>query len=123
MERPARILIVDDDVHCAESILDVLTEIGYVCEMVHNGQDALDKLKVSSYDLLLTDIKMPVLNGVQLTAYLRQDNKDIPILVMTAFRYEPLKQQASRLDIQGVIYKPMDMDELIGMIEKNLAER
>ena len=70
-DTPVRILVVDDDEGVRDTVCDVLTELGYVAEPARDGADALDRFRPGRYRLVVTDLGMPAMNGLQLACRLR----------------------------------------------------
>ncbi|MCA9403071.1 MAG: response regulator [Candidatus Omnitrophica bacterium] len=117
MGKELSILIVDDDVNFAESTLDVLTECGYTCAMVHDGEAAVKKLTERSYDLVISDIKMPVMNGGRLVIEIKGRFPEVTVFLMTAFRDEALLQDAKKTPADKILYKPLNLPQLMQYIE------
>lgn len=78
-----RILLVDDDIELTELLAELLSLEGFEIHCVHNGQDALTELELQSYDLILLDVMMPVLNGIETLKQLRQKHST-PVLMLSA---------------------------------------
>ena len=83
-EAPGRILVVDDDEAVRDAVCDVLTELGYAAEPARDGADALGRFRPGRYRLVVTDLAMPTMNGLQLARRLRALEPAIPILVFSA---------------------------------------
>lgn len=79
-----RILIAEDDLELSLLFRHVLEKNGYEAVCVSNGKDALDEARAGSYDLLLSDIMMPVMDGLQLVSELRKQGISIPVMMVTA---------------------------------------
>ena len=80
---PARILIVDDDVAHAESLQDALELDGYLCAVVHGGAEALEVLREQGFDVVLTDLKMDGISGLDLLRESRSLHPNTPVLLIT----------------------------------------
>ena len=80
-----RILVVDDEVNARTALAELLAEEGYVVESAADAFKALGKVAEFSPDLVLTDLKMPGMDGLQLLARLHEGDRDVPVIVMTAF--------------------------------------
>ncbi len=78
------ILIIDDDEEMCEEISEILTENGYNTEIVHDGLIGLNKITENEYNLVLLDLKIPSLNGFKVLKKVRENNKKIKIIVLTA---------------------------------------
>jgi len=113
-------LIVDDD----ETILYILKRffvgMGFQVWVAKDGFEAMERLKAEKPALVLTDIKMPSFSGIDLIKFIRQNMKDVPIIVMTAFPHlYPEKRNENQVEAYYV--KPFDIDEMFLSIEKILG--
>ncbi|MGD9970030.1 MAG: response regulator [Sulfuricurvum sp.] len=109
-----RILIAEDE-EFNQMVIEGMIEILYpeiAIDMVSNGVEALEKLKAEPYDLLLTDIDMPVMNGYELMDELRSLDLNIPKVCITAFAISGDREKLLMHGFDGYISKPVDMDEL-----------
>ncbi len=108
-----KILIVEDDKELNRTVELFLKSSGYDVDIAYNGIEALEKLNADKFDLVLTDIMMPLLDGFGLAERVRQFNKITPIVFMTARDDKPSKQLGFKLEIDDYITKPFDLDELV----------
>ncbi|MCD6460797.1 sigma-54-dependent Fis family transcriptional regulator [bacterium] len=113
-----KILIVDDEHYMRESLQEILSDIGYFCDVCANGKEALDKLKAGGFDLIISDVKMPDMNGIDFLSRLRDTGNDTPFLFMTAFATVPQAVQAIKKGAEDYLTKPFDPELLIEKIEK-----
>jgi len=104
------ILVVDDEHSVAEFIKEVLTEEGYLVEMVHNGRDALSIVKKFSPDIVILDFMMPDMNGLQVLAELKAFDESIQVLMLTAYNSVPTAIEAIRQGAADYILKPFDLE-------------
>ncbi|MDD3653913.1 MAG: response regulator [Desulfotomaculaceae bacterium] len=115
-------LVVDDNFGIRRLIHEVLSVEGYNIKMAVNGADAINKARASIPALILLDIKMPVMNGLEMLRQLKELNINVPVVLMTAY-YDIDKIKKA---IEGValnfINKPFDIDELLGLIKRVLAD-
>ena len=113
-----RILVVDDSMTTRSMIKNILLNLGYNVDTAIDGNEALVKLKLNHYDLVVTDINMPKMNGYELVEILRNDEMymDIPVIVMSSVIKETAKKQFSKLKIDGYIQK--DLFNQVLFIEK-----
>ncbi|MDY4479344.1 MAG: response regulator [[Pasteurella] aerogenes] len=111
----AKLLLVDDDIELVELLTELLRLEGFQVEIAHNGQQALNKLD-SSYDLVLLDIMMPVLNGVETLKQLRQ-RFDIPVMMLTARGNEIDRVLGLELGADDYLPKPFNDRELVARIK------
>lgn len=122
MEEKIRVLIVDDDVSFADSLSDILTEKGYEIVAVNKGKDALEKVKETSFDVILMDIKMPIMDGVETYKRIKKIDLQTSVIMMTAYSVEDLVKDALKEGAYGVVYKPLDINKVVNMIERSKAD-
>jgi len=97
-EKSYRLLVAEDEPAIREPVVTFLTHLGYQVDAAENGIEALHHIRMNSYDLIILDIKMPFIDGKQLTLALQDENIRIPILVTTAIEtHETFYQEAGRL--------------------------
>jgi two-component system, response regulator, stage 0 sporulation protein F len=114
--KPATILIVDDEEHIRLLFKEELEDEGYTVDLASNGLDALDKLKRSVYSVIVLDIKMPGMDGIQTLAEIKKINKDQPVILCSA--YGEFKQDFASWVSDGYIVKSADTRELKEMIRR-----
>lgn len=117
-----RILLAEDDKDLNEVVSSYLRAEGYEIDSVFNGLDALNKIYENKYDIVLSDIMMPLCDGYELARTIREENKSIPIIFMSARDDKPSKQIGYKVGIDDYITKPFDLDELVFKI-KAIARR
>lgn len=117
MGEKTRVLIVDDDVHFASGLSDILNEMGYDAITINSGEDTLGKVKEMSFDVILMDIKMPVMNGVETYKRIKKISPQTVVIMMTAYSVEDLIKDALKEGAYGVVYKPLDIEKVVKMIE------
>ena len=108
-----KILVVEDDKELNEIVTSYIKKEGYVVESVFNGLDALNKIYEKKFDLILSDIMMPLCDGFELARTIREEDQKIPIIFMSARDDKPSKQIGYKVGIDDYITKPFDLDELI----------
>lgn len=111
-----RILLVDDDVELTELLAELLSLEGFDVHCVHNGQDALTELELQSYDLILLDVMMPVLNGIETLKQLRQ-KYSTPVLMLSARDDEIDRVLGLELGADDYLPKPFNDRELVARIK------
>lgn len=116
-KKKARILVVDDDLNLLDLLTDTLEAIGYCPEAAPGGAEAMDKLNRKKYDLLITDIKMPDIDGIQLLKKVRRYFPDLPVLFITGVA-EP--EIIGRALPDGVLAKPFRINHIEELIEHTL---
>ena len=83
MKTPARILVVDDEAHLAAGIRENLEAEGYQADVAHDGAAGLARLRAQPFDLVVLDVMMPNMDGLELCAQLRRDGIQTPVLFLT----------------------------------------
>ena len=116
MEKKIAILIVDDEESVRESLNLWFTEDGYRVECAENAKEALSKLESDSFDIILTDLKMPGMDGLELLQRIKTLNKDSIIIVMTAFATVDTAVRALKEGAFDYVTKPFDPDDLSHLI-------
>src|SRR5215468_1246236 len=119
----ARILIAEDEESLRGFVARALAEIGHEVVAVGDGGQALDRLTADKFDLLLADIKMPVMDGIALALAAARDHPDVVILLMTG--YADQRERASGLDalIRDVITKPFTLAEIRALVTAALEAK
>jgi CheY-like chemotaxis protein len=113
----ATILLVDDNEAFIDSIKDVLENESYEVQTAHSGEEACNLAAQRSFDLVLMDIKMPGMNGVECFLRMKQRDPGIKVVLLTAYALDELIQQAHDNGVLAVIKKPLDMARLIRIID------
>lgn len=115
-----QILVVDDNRINRVVTKRILVSKGYQCDVAENGFEALDKLTNSAYDLILMDINMPKIDGIETTIQLRKLDIETPIIALTAVEEEQIKDKIYEAGMNDFIIKPYDIEEFHQIILKNL---
>jgi DNA-binding NtrC family response regulator len=113
-----RILVVDDDTQLLDLLVDTLDAVGYQVEGATDGIEALDKLKEGRYHLMITDIKMPGMDGITLLKKARRYYPDLPVLFITGYGAPEIIGRASA---DGFLAKPFRISHIEELIERTLA--
>jgi DNA-binding response OmpR family regulator len=115
-----RILLADDEIPFTRSLQSVLRSEGYAVDVVHDGQTAYDRAFDDVYDLLLLDVGMPGMNGVELCRRLREDGLAVPVLMLTARDATSDRIRGLDSGADDYIVKPFEVDELLARIRSAL---
>lgn len=108
-----KILVVEDDRDLNRTVCSYLMQQGYTAVGCLNAQDAYDALYKNMFDLIVSDIMMPGIDGFEFARTVRELNQEIPILFMSARDDLSAKQQGFRAGVDDYMVKPIDLDELI----------
>ncbi len=122
MSANGRILIVDDESNARNALAEILREEGYACETAADGFKGLGRFAEFEPDLVLTDLKMPGMDGVELMTKVRERSPGLPVVVMTAFGAVDTAVLAMRSGAVDYLTKPINTDELLIVIERALLE-
>jgi CheY-like chemotaxis protein len=114
------ILLAEDEVLVAMLVAEVLESEGFRVTVTHNGLEAIEADTANPADLLLTDMRMPVMNGAALIRTLRQRRPDLPVVVTTGFNEHLLEEEPGRLVL---LRKPYSLSALIPAITAMLSGR
>lgn len=117
-----QILIVDDDAAIRDSMLEFIKRSGYNAQTVSSAEEAIELLKSTRVDLVITDIILPGRNGLQLTDLIKQ-NYDIDIIVMTGYSENYSYEEAINKGASDLVFKPFRFEELILRLKRVLKER
>lgn len=108
-----KILVAEDDRAINQLVRISLVENGYEVVSCYNGKEALDALDGEKFDMIISDVMMPELDGFALAEAVRERDKKIPILFMTALDDKSSKQLGFKLGIDDYVVKPFDVDLLL----------
>ena len=112
------LLIVDDDPYVLESISSLLREFGYIVHTCQNANEAMKQVMNNHLDVILTDIKMPQITGIELLQNIHTYNQQIPVILMTAFAELDVAVDAIKRGAFDFITKPYNPDYLLHSVEK-----
>src|ERR1035438_6346305 len=119
-----KILVIDDELDIREGLYDLLTlEGGYTVELAHNGTEGLHKLEGTAYDLVLLDLMMPDISGMEVLRQVRQTDTETPIFMITAYGSVEAAVDALKLGANDYFSKPWDNEKLIIEIDRMIARR
>jgi len=120
MDRPARILVVDDEGPARMALAELLREEGYLADTAGDGFKALARAEEVRPDLILTDLRMPSMDGLELVRRLRRADVTAPVVVMTAFGGVDVALDSMREGAIDFVVKPLDTNQLLSVIEQAL---
>lgn len=120
-----RILVVDDEIALRELIQDVLAPLGHAIETAPSGMDGLAKMRESRFDLVILDMNMPGLSGLETLQMIRRapENAKLPVLMCTAEKMASDVDSAFELGANGYLLKPFEFSKLIAGVEKLLSPK
>jgi DNA-binding NarL/FixJ family response regulator len=123
MAATGHVLVVDDDPMVLFVFRDTLRRLGDVYEIVatQSGLKALDEVKEKPFDLVITDLTMPDLGGLELTEAIRQTSPNTAVVWITAYGCHNVSTDASRLKIHRCYDKPLEVDEILQIAREALG--
>jgi two-component system response regulator PilR (NtrC family) len=116
-----RILVIDDDLSLREVIEMLLSNLGHEVDLAEDGQVGLDKALASDYDLIISDIRMPALTGLEVLERLRAENRQTTLILVSAYARDDTAVEAMRLGAYDFIPKPFRPGDLISAVDSALA--
>ena len=122
-----RVLVVDDEENLNWSLVNSLQKEGYVTEGAHTGEEALQRMADAPFDCVISDVKMPGMDGFELLQWLRQHRPQTRVIMMTAFGSPTARQEALRNGVIAYLEKPFDLrtlkEKLRGLASADTAAR
>jgi chemosensory pili system protein ChpA (sensor histidine kinase/response regulator) len=117
------VLIVDDALSVRNSLLQLVQDAGFRAEVARDGVDAIDTLSSFHADVVLTDLEMPNMNGIELTTHIRgrDDLKSMPVIMITSRSQEKHRRLAEQAGVSSYITKPYNDSDLLQTIRQALA--
>jgi DNA-binding NtrC family response regulator len=112
------ILLVDDNKNLTKSMSFILTRKGYSVETANDGFEAIDIVKERTFDIILMDIKMPHLDGVETYKRIKKIDPDAVVMMMTAYSVEEMIEEALQEGAFGIMYKPLNIEHLLDVVDK-----
>ena len=123
MWQSGKVLVVDDDAVVGHSINRVLTDKGFQVREAMSGQEALEELDHQNYDMVFTDIRMPGMDGLDMTSRVKKSHPDVPVSIITGFGTEASERQARDLGVSGFLRKPLSPEMIVENAERMMRER
>jgi len=117
MSEPS-VLIIDDEPLMRLSMMDALKAVGYEVQDASNGDEGIERLQANHYDLVITDLRMPGSDGLQVVQACKERSPDTEVIVITAHGSVGTAVQAMKLGAYDYITKPFSMDELLLTVDR-----
>jgi len=120
-----KILVIDDEELVSESLKKLLKREGYNANVAKNGVEAMEQIKKSDFNLIVSDIRMPDINGIEIVRkireYLKQNGKQpIPEILITGYASNENMEEAKKLNVADYIYKPFNIKDFLDVVRRNL---
>lgn len=123
MENPVQILVLEDDQELREMLAEVLEDEGFSVETASHGEEAVEKAHRQPFDLVVADIRMDGIDGLEALSQVRSQRPDVGSLVVTGYADEADTERAGRLGLGGCLKKPFSAEVFLEEVRKVLAER
>ncbi len=120
MAENIKVLYVEDNEDVAQSTTELLVEFFDEIDHASNGQEGYEKFREKSYDLIITDMKMPVLNGLEMIKMIREKDNDISIVVISAYDEPEYFSKCIEENVDGYILKPINLEQLTKVLNKRI---
>lgn len=119
------VMIVDDDLNFSISLKNILTKRSYLVGIAHTGEKAINMARKDNYDVILIDIKLPSINGLETYLEIKKANSNVVVIMMTGYRQEvtELVEEALKNNAYTCLYKPLDMEILLKIIDNILKSK
>jgi excisionase family DNA binding protein len=117
-----RVLVVDDEASIRDLLSKTLALAEYDVDLAPDGRSALERLRIIPYDLLITDLKMPGVDGLTVIREARRLKADIPVIIITGFSTEASAIEAVNLGVSGYLTKPFRVPRVLAAAAKALGE-
>ncbi len=120
----ARILVIDDDEAIRQGIRRFLAGQGYEVEVAENGKEALRLFEAEPADLVITDINMPEMDGIEIITTFQKLSPGVPVVAISGGGLMPKELLLGNADLLGAVEslpKPFELDDLLGAVERGLA--
>ncbi|MFC1564006.1 response regulator [candidate division KSB1 bacterium] len=116
-----KILIVDDDKQVLEGLKRILVSNGYFAECAENAVDALESIKKSAFDLLIIDLILPKMDGIELIKQINRISGQYKIIMITGHPSSKYEEEAKKLGVAAYLIKPFSIDNLIENVRRALS--
>ncbi|ELV5356982.1 response regulator transcription factor [Campylobacter jejuni] len=117
------ILVVEDEVKARESMINILSERFSKVIGAQNGDEGLKKFKKFKPDLVITDIAMPIMDGLDMAREIKEISDDVPIVVLSAYSEKERLLRSIDIDIDKYLIKPVDIEELFKVLDYLIGEK
>lgn len=118
-----KILVVDNSVSVVNSLVKILELSGFIVEPAYNGHDALRKLSIKDFDIVISDVDMPGMNGLDLLKHVRRDDENISFILMASYFEQDNFFTAIQMGASDFIRKPIDPEILLNTIQLQLNKK
>ncbi len=118
-----RILIIEDDPHGGNSVVEAMDDIGFDATLATTGEEGIRLFREISFDVVLSDLMLPDINGVDVLSSLRKVDESVPVLIMTAHATVSSAVEAIKIGAYDYISKPLDLDDIQAKVRRAVETR
>ena len=123
-KHPLKLLVAEDNLINQKLILHILNRLGYTPDMAGNGLEALEAVQKYCYDIILMDVQMPEMDGLEATEIIRKQNIKQPVIIaLTANTMQGDQEECLRAGMNDYISKPLKLEKLVTLLEKWSKEK
>ncbi|NIQ03353.1 MAG: response regulator [Nitrospinaceae bacterium] len=120
---PKSILLIDDENILLEAVGDDLKEVGFKVTTAQSGEEGLESFKVNHHDLVITDLKMGGMDGLQVSKEIKEINPETAVIILTGYGSMESAIEAIRLDLEDYILKPVNREDLLEKVNRCLKKK
>jgi len=118
-----KVLYVEDEIILRDTTCNSLSSILKEIVVADNGKDGLEKFKQSKFDLIITDLSMPIMSGTEMIKSIREIDNTIPIIITTAYGSQNIEvKELSQIGMTDYVMKPVDIMKLVTTIDKAMSK-
>ncbi len=121
--QPHRVLVVEDEEALAFGVKDALEHVGFQVQVVHDGPSALDRIRTDQPELIVLDLMLPGMGGLEILGILRKERRDVRVVILTALASESDLIQGFELGADDYMKKPFSPRELVARVEAQFRRR
>ena len=123
-----KILVIDDEEFVTESLKKLLKKSGYEVEIAKSGNEAVQKVQEADFDLIVSDIRMPDMDGVETIKMIRECLKQnakpmVPEIFITGYASKDNLEEAKKLKVADYLYKPFNIKDFLDIVKRNLDHK
>ncbi len=113
-----KVLVVEDNPLNMELVIEILTSRGFTVHEAIDGEEAIKKAETGEYDLILMDIELPGMDGVEVTKIIKTKDKKLPIVALTSYAMKGDKERFLKAGFDEYMSKPLDVSDFLKRLEK-----
>jgi CheY-like chemotaxis protein len=113
-----RVLVIDDNVELAENIQEILEDEGFSVTVAFDGTAGVEALAADAHDIVITDMRMPGMGGLEVLRWSKERRPELPVIVMTAYTRDDVLDDAQAAGAVGIVHKPFEMAHLVEQVRR-----